>query len=553
MAASAVIGALRVDLGLNSAQFQAGLKNAQKGLGDFGKAVGKGLGIVAVAAAGAATALGVAVKGAIDHADELSKASQKIGVSVEALSRLEYAAQLSDVSLEQLTGGLGKFSKAIVEAATNSKSGPASVFSALGISIKDAAGNLRDNDQIFADVADKLSRMEDGALKTSLAMQLFGKSGADLIPLLNSGRDGLAAMADESDRVGATISTKTARAAETFNDTLTRIGSILGGVVNKVMEAALPALQSLADTLASPEFAAAAQTLATVMVEAFNAVVQAVVSTTNAIVGFMEWMKSLDGPTPGNGAPLINGMTPTDKYNLGQNVKASSNYPGFAESLYRGFNFGTDGKMQVQQQSLGSTAFTPVITGADAAKTAVIDLMDGIEDAQPKVEDFAQTIADSLAGAFSSFADAVMSGVPAIEALSDVLGDLGKQLLNSAISGFFTNLFGGGFSGLFGGGAASIKMPALYADGGIATQPSIFGDNGPEAAVPLPDGRTIPVTLSGGGTGGGYLDVRVTTEVRNGNLVPVMTQVAGQVAGQKIKTDAPAAVANAQRNRGMGG
>ncbi len=77
--------------------------------------------------------------------------------------------------------------------------GPAKVFNALGVSVTDANGRLREGNAVFADLADRFSRMEDGSTKTALAIQIFGESGADLIPLLNAGADGLARMADESD------------------------------------------------------------------------------------------------------------------------------------------------------------------------------------------------------------------------------------------------------------------------------------------------------------------------------------------------------------------
>lgn len=282
MAGNALIGALKVSLGIDSAQFTAGLANAQKGLGAFGKAAGVGLAAVAVAATAAATAMAFAVKGAIDHADALSKTAQKAGVATEALSRLEFAAKLSDLSLDQLAGGLQKLSRNMVDVSTGSTGPAAAAFAALGISVTDAAGNVRASEDVFAEVAERFVRMEDGATKTALAIQIFGKSGADLIPLLNSGRDGLKAMADESDRLGLTISTKTGRAAEQFNDTLTRVGAILSGVVNKVMEAALPALQSFADLLASPAFAQAAQTFGTTLLNVLNGVTQAIVGVTNA-------------------------------------------------------------------------------------------------------------------------------------------------------------------------------------------------------------------------------------------------------------------------------
>ena len=153
---SAQIGALKVSLGIDSAQFTSGLASAQKGLGSFGKAAAVGLSAVAVAATAAATAMAFAVKGAIDHADALSKASQKAGIAVEALSRLEYAAKLSDVSLESLTGGLQKLSKSMLDVAAGK--GPDTAFAALGIAVRDAAGNLRDNDACLlytSDAADE--------------------------------------------------------------------------------------------------------------------------------------------------------------------------------------------------------------------------------------------------------------------------------------------------------------------------------------------------------------------------------------------------------------
>lgn len=221
MASNSVIGALRVDLGLNSAQFTTGLKKAQTGLSSFGKAAA----VVASAVVAVGTALAIGTKRAIDHADALNKSAQKAGVAVEALSRLEYAAKLSDISLEQLTGGLQKLSKSMADAAIGQ--GPVTAFKALGVAVRDGLGNLRDGNEVFSDIADRFSRMEDGALKTALSMQIFGKSGAELIPLLNEGRAGLKGMADESDRLGATINGRTAAAAEQFNDTLTRIDQVM--------------------------------------------------------------------------------------------------------------------------------------------------------------------------------------------------------------------------------------------------------------------------------------------------------------------------------------
>lgn len=559
MAGSAVIGALRVNLGLDSAQFSAGLKSSQASLAKFGKTVAVGFAAVATAAAAAGAAMGVAVKGAIDNADALSKSAQKIGVTTEALSRLKYAADFSDVSIEQLTGGLGRLSKTMLDVAGGSKGPAATAFKALGIAVTDAAGNLRNSDAVFADIAERFGQMEDGSTKTALAISIFGKAGAELIPLLNSGKDGLAAMADESDRLGLTISTSTGKAAEKFNDTLTKIGSILGGVVNKVMEAALPALQSLADTLASPQFAEAAATLATTLVGAFDAVVQAVVATTNAIQGFLDWLNAMGGPTPGNGAPLINGLLPGEKANLADRLtNAGAMDNGYFSSVaqqtaYSGFNF-TNGKIDVQKPQT-TKPFVPVIEGANTAKGAVTDLMAGIDDAQPKVENFAKTIGDSLAGAFSGFASSVLDGVPALEALSNSLGNLADQLLNSAISSFFGNLFGGGFSfGGFkgsGGGPANLLNVGSFAGGGytgggsrsggvdgMGGFPAILHPN--ETVVDHAMGQSVSIGMS-----------RVLVQLDQG-LIGKILQQADANALQLVNTNSAAAVATAQRNKWLG-
>lgn len=297
MAGNSVIGALRVSLGLDSAQFEQGLKKAQANLGGFGKVASTAFKAVSVAAIAAGAALGVATKHAIDHADELSKTAQKIGVATEALSRLEWAAKLSDVSLEQLSGGLGRLSRSMLDVANGSKGPAATAFAALGISVTDASGKLRAADDVFADVADRFSRMEDGTTKTSLAMAVFGRTGAELIPLLNSGRDGLKAMADESDRLGNTISTTTGKAAEEFNDSLTRVGAVLQGVTNKIMEAALPALNRFGETLTSPEFTKAAQDFGTTIVTALDWIAQRAVEVIDLIRGIggaLEWANSHD-------------------------------------------------------------------------------------------------------------------------------------------------------------------------------------------------------------------------------------------------------------------
>ena len=183
----------------------------------------------AAAAAGAAlAAVGVAaaysfvngIKGALEMADALNKLSQRSGIAVEALSQLQFAAKLSDVSAESLTTALRKLNANIAEGVAGNPEKVA-VFKALGVNLKDAQGNAISADKALVQIANTFERARDGAGKTALAVAALGKAGDELIPLLNGGGDALEDMMKKADALGLTISADFARRAEEFNDNLT--------------------------------------------------------------------------------------------------------------------------------------------------------------------------------------------------------------------------------------------------------------------------------------------------------------------------------------------
>lgn len=246
-----LIGALRVSLGLDSAAFTSGLAAAEGRLGGFSKkmqAIGAKMAIVGTAITTAVGGLTIALRGQINAADDMSKAAQKFGVPIETLSRLKYAADLSDVSLETLGRGIGQLSKKMVAAAEGNKSA-ATMFAGLGVSVTDASGRMRPAEAVMSDVADALAKMPDGAAKTAAAMEIFGKSGAEMIPLLNGGGGALREMAAEADRFGLTISERTGKAAEAFNDNITRMHAALSGLTIQLMAALAPAFETFSRIL----------------------------------------------------------------------------------------------------------------------------------------------------------------------------------------------------------------------------------------------------------------------------------------------------------------
>lgn len=186
-------------------------------------------------------------QGAVDAADQLSKLSQRSGIAVEELSALKYAGELSDVSLEDLSTTLDKLNRNIATAAAGGKT-QAAAFAAIGVAVRDATGQVRAADQVLGDLAQAFASYADGPNKVAIANEIFGRSGARVIPLLNAGRDGLREMREEAERLGIVISTETARGAERFNDNMTRLGKNIDAVSLGIASNFVPGLVQLSDT-----------------------------------------------------------------------------------------------------------------------------------------------------------------------------------------------------------------------------------------------------------------------------------------------------------------
>lgn len=228
-------------------QTRGAFDSIKRNLGDLGNAARSINGLLgtlglAISAAG----LGAMVKASLDSADSLSKLSQRVGITVESLSTLIPVADLAGVSGEKFEGGLRKLATRMLDAATGSDEA-ARGFAAVGVSIQNQDGTLRATDQVLLDLTDRFKAMPDGAQKTALAVDLFGKSGADLIPFLNQGRDGVEALTTELQALGVQIGGDTAAQAEVFNDSLAKVRLAITSIGNRVIEAFLPAMNDMAN------------------------------------------------------------------------------------------------------------------------------------------------------------------------------------------------------------------------------------------------------------------------------------------------------------------
>ncbi|HZP31883.1 MAG TPA: phage tail tape measure protein [Candidatus Acidoferrales bacterium] len=267
-----ILGSLFVELKANTAAFVEGMSSAGSAAKKAGDDISTSLGGLrdaandAIAAmgplgssvtqfaalaqtaslgvAGVATGLLAFTAATAESTAKLYEQAQSAGVSVETLSQLSFVAQSAGVSQDTLSMGLERLSKSAYATAEGGK-GATEAYSELGIQLKNSDGTLRDARDIFADVAARFSAMPDGVEKTALAMQIFGRSGAELIPVLDLGKTKIEELMQRQRELGAVTSTETAKSAHEFKEAMTEVWAAVKGVGLDVEDLGLKLLNPL--------------------------------------------------------------------------------------------------------------------------------------------------------------------------------------------------------------------------------------------------------------------------------------------------------------------
>ena len=177
------------------------------------------------------------VTGAINQADAFGKLSRQTGIAADSLQAYVNAGKLAGVEQSTIEKGLRRLAQSQREADQGIKTYSES-YEALGISVRDSDGNLKSSEVLLGDIAERFSDMPNGATKAALAMEIFGRSGAQLIPLLNAGRE-------ELEKWNYETSEGFAANAEYFNDQLTMLSFGFDGFRKQLADALLPALNSV--------------------------------------------------------------------------------------------------------------------------------------------------------------------------------------------------------------------------------------------------------------------------------------------------------------------
>jgi hypothetical protein len=222
----------------------AGLKKIEEGISAMKDGL---LGLGGVMAGTAATLYGFLTSAA--HAGEALKLqSEQTGIAVEALQKLQFTAQLANVSGEELTMSMGLLSKHLIDAKNGSHE-LQGAFRKVGISGDVLRSGTLKTDQAFAMISARLAKMPDGPERTALALQFFGRSGARMINVAKQMDEGLTPLQQKVLAL-STITAEQANAADNFGDSLTVLQSAVRAVANIIGFDLMPAAKEVVDQMA---------------------------------------------------------------------------------------------------------------------------------------------------------------------------------------------------------------------------------------------------------------------------------------------------------------
>ena len=198
--------------------------------------VGNKLAPLSAAAGGfAAGMIGLGYK-SVTAADDLNTLSKQTGISTDSLQKMKYASDLVDVSVEDITGAITKMKKGMGSAPD--------AFDALGVSVTNADGSMRDAESVFNDTLKALSKIENETERDQAAYQIFGKSADQLAGIIDDGGAALQAYGEQAEELGLIMSGDTLDSLNEINDKVdqskAQISAAAGELGATIAEGILP-------------------------------------------------------------------------------------------------------------------------------------------------------------------------------------------------------------------------------------------------------------------------------------------------------------------------
>lgn len=237
------------------------------------------VGLALVTIGGIATKLFDCTKAAAEYADTVLTLSSTTGLSIETLQKMDYAAELLDVSINETSRSMSKMTKSMSDARNGNKELQKS-FAQLGVKYKESNGELRNVEDTFYNVIDALGRMSNETERDARSMRIFGESARQLNPLIETGSKRLRELGEEAENLGYVMDESGIRKLGKFDDAMKQLDKTSEGLKNNLGLALAPILTDIFGLFASipipvlETMTKLAMTVGTivVMVKAFNSV-----------------------------------------------------------------------------------------------------------------------------------------------------------------------------------------------------------------------------------------------------------------------------------------
>jgi len=211
------------------------LRRAEAGVANLKKSIRQ----LSIFTVGATTAIFGLVKSTAAAGNNIAKTADKLGVGIESLQEMRFAAERAGVAQNTFDMALQRFTRRAAEAAKGTGEAKA-VLEEMGITLKDAQGNIRPTEELLGEIADRMENNKDSADRLRIAFKLFDSEGAKLVTLLQKGSTNFEEMRKQARLTGNVLSENTARAAERFEDTFQDTTEIIKGLKNAIGAELLP-------------------------------------------------------------------------------------------------------------------------------------------------------------------------------------------------------------------------------------------------------------------------------------------------------------------------
>lgn len=492
-----------------------------------------------VAAAGPA-AVGLLIRQSLTAVDTLKKTADKIGTTTEALSALQYAAEISGVTVETVNMAAQRFTRRLAEAAKGTGEAKDAL---LELNINAEELKKKSLDEQMLDLADAFADVQNSADKVRLAMKLFDSEGVALVNTLAAGRKGLKELFLEADELGLVLSTRAATGVEKANDALLRLFKLGAGLRNQIVANLAPAIESLSTTLKDKflkDIKAAGgsveefglilaekllQGLADILY-AFADTARGIAEFSNSIIEMLNWVRDWMGMAPI--ATQFTGAFGDSIDNLAGNIwRAKMGLRGLHD----------------EASSLADDEYIP--NYVEHFGEALKDVADKLNDTNLKLEleELAKTMSSTIT---QGFTDAITGAKSFGDAMKSMAKTVVDALIKMMVQYYITKPILDAFGSALGIPTGTTATGKAIGGSVQAGQPYMVGERGPELFIPNSQGSIVP---NGNLGGGGGVVVNQTINVTTGVQQTVRAEIATLMP--QIANAAKGAVADA-RQRGGG-